>query len=209
MMKTLVTTIMLTLLLPLCVNAASLKKIKTGFEVSLEDIDLPKKHLNKKFKSGLETNLFYIISMLGEKQEVLIKKENFSVRFDLWDEAYYFKIGLKNKKLQNLKEVYTLLEDLTLKINKQALQKLNNNVIKIKTVVVLNPVNKRKSQKIKEWMAEKNVGQGSHRNGAGGVTSVFSGIVNRVVMNDLDKDIYSADKKFIFLSPEIDLTEVK
>ncbi|MGH1468643.1 MAG: hypothetical protein ACRBBP_07165 [Bdellovibrionales bacterium] len=197
---------------PFLCFAQTVKKTNQGYKVLMEDIDLPKKTLNKAFKSGLKTELLYTISVVSGKKELLLERGLINVRYDLWDEVFEVsKSKGKAFKFKNLSEVYNHIENRSIKISAENSLAFSAEAIKLKTVFLLNPINKEKSKKIKEWIAEKNVGKSSVGRGidAGSSGTIFTGIVNRVVMGELDKDIYGADKRFEFLSPEIDLRRVK
>jgi|GEM_PF-4109615 len=149
--------------------------------------------ISQKLESGLKTEMLILAFAKGKKKEYLLSKVLIKMKYNLWDENYAFqKDSNKPKILSSKEKVISALKNFEMTVLGSNYSKITEDSYRIILKVLVNPIQKEKSKKIKKWLAEKNVSKPNGSGGQIGLTSVFNGMVNRVVLNDLNQDIYGA-----------------
>jgi len=172
---------------------AKVKKEESYRVLNIENLDYVDLKMDEKIKSGLKTEVLVIAFAKKDKKRFFLGKSILKMKYNLWDEDYIFKNSSQNTlSYPSLSKILHAVKNFSVVVLKSDFLKKPKGPFKVILKVLVNPIKKEKSKKIKKWLAEKNVSKANGSGGQIGLTSVFNGMVNRVVLNDLNQDVYGA-----------------
>lgn len=183
---------------------------QSEIKVSTSGFAFERKAFKKEIDSGLTTKIDVVLEVIDNKRRMIISKLVYEIKFDLWDEVFYFREN--NEKIRKVKDHQQFLKTLSkisFNISKNDFKKMKIlEPFNFAISYIVNPIEKEKTKKIKKWIAERNVSRANISSNSGVNTyGILNGIVNQVVIEELNKNYYGAAEAIILKSKDYDLQE--
>lgn len=184
----------------------SVQKQGENIQIQINNIEFKNISLAKEFKSGLKNHLLYYLQVKFKDGNYTLFKQSTEIRFDLWDEEYLYKEDTSAvKKTKDVNDLLNKTSNLKFNVPKGLFEKIKSEPFEFILDIYINPIKKEKAKVIKEWMAERYSGQPT----AGKTPNLVSGMVNKLISDQLEKDVYGSDHSFNFESQKFYFKDVK
>lgn len=133
----------------------------SGSYISIVDMPLPNKLLDKELTSGLPNNVSLIIKIYRKDKLLAQTRVNSKVIYDLWDEVFIVETlappSISVTRFTNKTRLLTSLKEINLS---QVLHNKGISVpaseLSISLQVIYNPVDKERIKKVQQWIRDNN-----------------------------------------------------